>query len=311
MTDGNRQLVRIGIVSWTATYWPFYVGLSNGVFRSEGLDLELVLLGSTQAGVPALLDERIDVAATCPDAVIEAAVGGAALRIAGGLVDSPASSLVVVPDVTNWTGLRGRRIAVTQARGSVSIVLRAVLRREGLEPALYAQVVLGTTPTQAAALDRGEVDAAMLTHPFEAPLLARGFRRLAHVGQQIGSCAFTTLNVRAGWTKRPAWGRLVRALDAVDALLYDHPEHRSAVRTSLAAATGLPEETLEEACALYLDSAGVLVRGGRLDLAGLEQLLQFMREDGLSVGRRGSASDFLDAAAQVRSSSDRRDDRSP
>jgi hypothetical protein len=151
----------------------------------------------------------------------------------------------------------------------------------------------------------------MLTHPFEAPLLARGFRRLAHVGRQLGSCAFTTLNVRAGWTTQPAWGRLVRALDAVDALLYEQPEHRAAVRSSLASATGLSEETLEEACTLYLDSAGVLVRGGRLDMAGLEQLLHLMREDGLIVGWRGSASDFLDVAAQIGHGSDRRDDRSP
>jgi ABC-type nitrate/sulfonate/bicarbonate transport system substrate-binding protein len=114
--------VRIGVVSWTATYWPFYVGLSDGLFQAEGLQLELVLLGSTQAGVAALLDERVDVAATCPDAVIEASLNGAALRIGGGLVDAPASSLVTLPEVSKRTELRGRRIAVTEARGSVSIV---------------------------------------------------------------------------------------------------------------------------------------------------------------------------------------------
>jgi ABC-type nitrate/sulfonate/bicarbonate transport system substrate-binding protein len=248
--------------------------------------------------VAALLDERVDVAATCPDAVIEASLNGAALRIGGGLVDAPASSLVTLPEVSKWTELRGRRIAVTEARGSVSIVLRALLRRQGLEPGLYEQVVLGTTPTQAAALQRREIDAAMLTHPFEAPLLAQGYRRLANVGEQLGACAFTTLNVRAGWTGQPAWGQLIRALEAVDAVLYD-PAQRTAVSARLAAASGVPDAALEEACALYLDAPGVLARGGRLDQAGLEQLLQFMQEDGLRVGPPGAASSFLDAAAQV------------
>ena len=269
-------------MSWTATYWPYYVGLSEGVFRRAALEVELVTLGTTAAGVQALLDERVDVAATCPDAVVEAATSGQPLRVAGGLVDRPVSSVVATPAVQTVQDLRGRRVAVTDRRGSVSIVLRAFLRLNGLGPDAYQQVVIGTTPAQVAALQAGEVEAAMLTHPFESRLLEQGFRRLGRVGDQVGACAFTTLNVRAGWSTRPEWSALVQALDQVDQILYDAGQ-RAGVLASLAGATRLPEAALAEAARLYLDQGGVLARAGRLDLVGFRRLLDLMRADGLAV----------------------------
>jgi NitT/TauT family transport system substrate-binding protein len=181
--------LRVGIVSWTATYWPYYVGLSEGVFGQAGLEVEMVTLGTTAAGVAALLEERVDIAATCPDAVVEAATQGQPLRVAGGLIDRPVSSVVVIPEVASVHALRGWRVAVSDLRGSVSIVLRAFLRAHGLERAEYEQVIIGTTPAQVAALEAGDVDAAMVTHPFEARLLAKGFRRRGRVADVVGACA--------------------------------------------------------------------------------------------------------------------------
>lgn len=290
--------VRIGIVSWTATYWPFYVGLHASFFEQEGLSVQLVALGSTSAGIPALLDREVDIAATCPDALIEAVADGAPLRIAGGLVNYPVSSLLVAPSVVSYPDLRGRRVAVTEARGSVSILLRALLRQNGLEAGDYQQVVCSTTPAQAAALERGEVDAAMLTHPFETPLIARGFRQLARVGEALGPCAFTTLNVRAGWTQQALWPRLLRALERADQMLRDR-QQRTRVLQVLSDATGVAQGDLGETYALYVDAGQVLASGGRLDLRGLRGLLQLMQEDGLRAGPPDHADRYLDAAAAV------------
>jgi ABC-type nitrate/sulfonate/bicarbonate transport system substrate-binding protein len=270
--------LRVGIVSWTATYWPYYVGLGEGVFRQAGLEVELVTLGTTAAGVAALLDERVDIAATCPDGVVEAATAGQRLRVAGGLIDRPVSSVVALPEIETVEALRGRRVAVSHLRGSVSIMLRAFLRGHGLERGDYEQVVIGTTPAQVAALEAGEVDAAMLTHPFEARLLAKGFRRLGRVADVVGACAFTTLNVRAGFQVEA----LREALRQVDEILYD-PGKRPRVLARLAEATRLPEAGLHEAAGLYLDEGGVLARGGQLDQVGFRRLLDLMRGDGLAV----------------------------
>ncbi len=271
------QPVRVGIVSRTATYWPLYL------MERAGFACTLVELGATSAGVAALLERTVDVAATCPDALIRA---GAPLRIAGGLVDRPPASLISVAELGDVAALRGRRVATTEPRGSVSLFLRALLRERGVRD--YEQVALGTSPAQAAALERHEVDAAMLTFPFDARLVSRGFRRLAHVGRELGPCAFTTLNVRAGWTATDAWHAFRGALADAIALLMVPAERGEAVAV-LAEATGI--SVAEPPDGLAFDT--------RLDARGLERLLGFMREERLlSEARPGRT--YLDAGAVVR-----------
>ncbi len=268
--------MRVGIVSRTVTYWPLYVLARAG-------EIELVELGATSAGVVALLAGTVDVAATCPDALI---TSGAPARIAGGLVDRPPTSLVGRSDIRDVAELHGRRIAQTVAQGSVSLFLRALLRERGVSD--YEPVVVGSTPKQAAALERGEVDAAMLTFPFDERLVAQGFRRLARVGEALGPCAFTTLNVRAGWSRSSEWREFHDALAGAIGRLAD-PTGRRASLTILRRITGIRVDAAPDDLAYET----------RVDLGGLERLLGFMREEAL--GRRlQDARAYLDAGAVLR-----------
>ena len=290
--------LRFGIVSKTATYWPYYVGLREGLFAEQGLELEFVPLGTTHAGVPALLEGRVDLAATCPDALVASVLEGAPLRVVGGLINRPVSSVIAVPAVLSFADVRGRRVAVTEAHGSVSTFLRAVLRRKGLADGDYEQVVCATTPEQVAALERGAVDMAMLTHPFENRLLKQGFHRLARIGDELGTGAFTTLNGRRGWTSQPEWHSLRVALEAADRFLRD-TGRKSSATAALVEATGVPQDELDETYELYAGDSDVLARAGELDLSGFGRLLTFMAEDGSRV-QPTSARDFLDDFAAVR-----------
>lgn len=265
--------MKIGIVSRTATYWPLYLLERDGA-------VELVELGSTSAGIDALLERRVDIAATCPDVLIAT---GASVRIAAGLVDRPPAWLVARPAAATVADLRGRRVATTAPRGSVSIFLRALLRAHGLERGAYEEVVVGPTPAQAAALERGAVDAAMLTVPFDEPLAARGFRRLAHAGDTLGPCAFTTLNVREGWTRAAgdAWRALSAALAGAVARLGDEPG-RERERPILADATRVA-----------VGAAPRISFGTALDPAAVERLIALLRLEGEAI--RAPAAAFLEA----------------
>ncbi|HEX9436290.1 MAG TPA: ABC transporter substrate-binding protein [Candidatus Limnocylindria bacterium] len=254
-------MIHVGIVSRTATYWPLYLLAREGV-------VDLVELGSTAAGVDALLDHRVDVAATCPDVLI---ARGAPLRIAAGLVDRPPAWLVARAGVPSVAELRGRRVATTAAQGSVSIFLRAFLRAHGLARGDYAEVVVGPTPLQALALERGEVDAAMLTAPIDERLVARGFRRLAHVGDALGPCAFTTVNVRAGWTSSDPWVPLRDAFAGAIARLRDddgRARELAVLAEETASAPAAPPRVTYDA---------------RVDASALERLLGFLRAEGVAT----------------------------
>lgn len=268
-------MIRVGIVSRTATYWPLYL------LAREGM-VELIELGSTGAGIDALLTRRVDVAATCPDALMCA---GVPLRIAAGLVDRPPAWLVGAATLAAVAELRARRVATTAAHGSVSTFLRALLRASGLQRGDYDEVVVGPTPAQAAALERGDVDAAMLTAPFDERLAARGFRRLAHVGDALGPCAFTTVNVREGWTASAsgAWRAFRDALELATARLRD--------------ASGRERELghLAEATGVHTAVAPVVAFDTRVDVGALDRLIAFLRADGTPA--RADAHAYVDPAA--------------
>lgn len=271
--------MRVGIVSRTVTYWPLYV------MARDGAPIELVLLGSTAAGVDALLAGRVDVAATCPDVLIERE---APLRIGAGLVDRPPATVVGRPGLGDVTDLRGLRVATTQARGSVSVYLRALLRAHGLGDGDYEQAVCGPTPEQAAALDRGDVDAAMLTFPFDELLIRRGFVRLARVGDMLGGCAFTTLNVRPGLSATEGWRSFRGGLERAVEELAD-PTKLAGALAVLAEETGVPVDTPPHDIAY--DTT--------VNIASVERLLAFIRADGASA-RRAPARDLLDVGASAR-----------
>ena len=261
--------VRVGIVSRTATYWPLLIALRDGAFADAGVDVEILELGSTSAGVTALLEDRIDVAATCPDVLIGAIDGGADLTIAGGLVDRPPASVVARSDLVTVASLAGRRVAVTELHGSVSRFLRAALAKAGLAEDGYERVVLGPTPQQAAALREGRVDAAMLTFPFDAALVEDGFARVLAVGDALRPCAFTTLNIRRDDAARIASFRTVLA-SAIDRLA-DVDERVAALRA-------FAPDSLADADRAVVDflPAATYAKGASADVAGIVRLLEIM-----------------------------------
>ncbi len=267
--------MRIGIVSRTATYWPLYLMATDGL-------VELVELGSTAAGVGALLHGDVDVAATCPDELI---ASGAAVRVGAGLVDRPPTSLVAREHVASIEALRGTRIATTSAQGSVSLFLRALLRARGLERGDYTEVVIGPTPEQAAALERGDADAAMLTAPFDERLVARGFRILA-VGDELGRCAFTTLNVRRGYSRTPEWSAFRSAL--------------SVAMTRLADTAGRSRElpALVDGTRGAVRTPPHVIYDAVVDLQAVGRLIAFMRAEGIPAP--GDASEHVERGVAIR-----------
>ena len=271
-----------GVVSWTATYWQHYVAQARGLYAAEGLDVGVVTTGSTGGNVAALEAGQVDVAGNCPDYVVAAVERGEPLAVVGGVVHRPVSAIVVQPDVASIAALRGRRVAVTELIGGVSSLLKAILRRHGLGPGDYELVIVGGTPAQAEALRRGTVDAAMLTHPFEARLVAEGYRLLGYTSAYWPEYAFTTLNVRRDWAERNADAllALLRATARAGHWLFE-PANATAAQEILATATGLSTAEVADTYRLYVQEGGVLARDGEISEPGMRAVLEVMHEENL------------------------------
>jgi ABC-type nitrate/sulfonate/bicarbonate transport system substrate-binding protein len=293
-----------GEVSRTATYWLHYVALARGLYAAEDLEVEPFATHSTGGGVAALEAGRVDVASNCPDYVVAAVERGAALAVVGGVVHRPVSAIVVQPDVDSVAALRGRRVAVTEQIGGVSSLLKAILRRHGLEPGDYELAIVGGTPAQAEALRAKRVDAAMLTHPFEARLVSEGYGLLGYTSDYWPDYAFTTLNVRREWGEDHAdeLVALLRATARAGRWLFE-PANAAEAQAILAEATGLATAEVADTYRVYVQEGGVLAREAEIADAGMAAVLDVMREENL-LGTAPAPDWYIDRSYWLRAQAD-------
>ena len=78
--------VIIGNISRTIEQLPNYAATDKGFFPQEGIQGDVVLIGSTDTLVQALIAGQVNVAIVDPSAAINAIERGAALKIIGGTV---------------------------------------------------------------------------------------------------------------------------------------------------------------------------------------------------------------------------------
>jgi len=91
------ESIVMGIISRSVEQLPTYAASDKGFFTREGIKTELVLIGSTDTLVQALIAGQLNVAIVDPSSAINAVERGASLKIVGGTVPIAAYTLVGCP----------------------------------------------------------------------------------------------------------------------------------------------------------------------------------------------------------------------
>ena len=123
----------IGNVSRTVEQLPNYAATDKGFFAQEGIQGDVVLIGSTDTLIQALIAGHVNVAIVDPSAAINAVERGASLKIVGGTVPVAAYTLVTCPKYKSIKELKGTTIGTVSLVSGSTIFLREMLKAEGLE----------------------------------------------------------------------------------------------------------------------------------------------------------------------------------
>jgi len=178
------ERVTLGIPVTALSQLPSYVGTRFGIFREEGLDVQIVLMNGRLVG-PALLQGDLDYS-TLADTMLRAATTVLPVKVIafGGI--RPALALNVRPEIKTPADLKGKSIAVTSIGSTTDIVAREIVRHFGLVP--ERDIVtqgLGSQANNQAALRAGAVHGAIFTPPYDVIGEKEGFRVLAWAGDVI------------------------------------------------------------------------------------------------------------------------------
>jgi NitT/TauT family transport system substrate-binding protein len=173
--EGRRVFVAVPGYSMATITFPLAKDL--GYYRDEGLDVELIWMAGGLV-TPSLMGGSVDFA-TSGGAAMPALVRGAPMRILFTTSYRPQYWLFAKSDIANVRALKGKKVAVSSIGAGPDLLLREVLKRQGLEGGRDVVILaIGVSPTRLTALLSGSVDASMLSPPQTFLAEESGFREI-------------------------------------------------------------------------------------------------------------------------------------
>jgi len=178
-----QDKIRMGLSSVSALHSAVWVAEQKGLFRKYGIEAEVIVTGQGAAtGISALLANDIQVVASAGDALVASTLQGADTVMIAGVVNKGLQRIMARSEIKTPTELKGKRIGVTRIGAVSHSVLLMMLPRWKMSVNDVQVMQLGSSPNMLAALDRGGIDAAVLTIPSMFVAENRGYRVLADMG---------------------------------------------------------------------------------------------------------------------------------
>jgi len=190
----SAQLTKItvGYTSLAAGHCPAWMAKESGIFRKNGLDVQLVYFKGGTTAVAALLSREIPISQVSGVLVVNASLRGAdTVMIAGGIVITE-WWLMTRADIKTSEQLKGGTIGASFG-GLGESMTRIALKRLGLAPLEdIALLQIPGLPERMSALEKGKIQAAMFPTPDNFVAQKRGLYNLVSVRLPYQSAGVAT-----------------------------------------------------------------------------------------------------------------------
>ena len=176
----ETQRLKIIYSSFTGGYTPLWIAVDERLGRKYGLDLEAVYAGRARPHQLLLSGDAQYVISTGTGVVSSYAVGQKDLVIIATFLNVTGSSLFSKPQISKAADLRGKVVGSGRPGAITDVMLHYILKKKlNLDPARDVKIVpLGDGPSILPALEKGVVDAAVLTTPTRLLASRMGFREM-------------------------------------------------------------------------------------------------------------------------------------
>ena len=269
--------VTIGIISRSVEQLPTYAATDEGFFAQQGIKGDIVLIGSTDTLVQALISGQVNVAIADPSAAINAVERGASLKIIGGTVPIAAYTLVGCPKYKTIKELKGTTLSVVSLVSGSTIFLKEMLKKEGLELNRDYTIVQGGPTTQRLAALKGCNTSATMILGGDLPRAREfGFTEIARLHDYIPNLQFHSFIVDSRWADSNSQLAVRYLKSMVQAMQWAHA-HKDDAANLVTKHTGIPLKYTRVTVEEYL-SQGIISRDGSVNRDGFQRLIDLMGE---------------------------------
>src|SRR5437762_6445811 len=159
----------------SADDWLTWYAFEKGIFKDNGLDVDLQSINGGAQTSAALLANQIQIGQFGGAEALSANAGGADLVLVANLAPVYPYKLYGAKGITSIAGLKGKKVGVSNACGSSDIATRAALKAAGLDPDKDVNIIaVGSHANRTAALLAGTIDAGVDDPPEDVELVKAG-----------------------------------------------------------------------------------------------------------------------------------------
>jgi ABC-type nitrate/sulfonate/bicarbonate transport system substrate-binding protein len=174
-------------VNWSAMAGGqsgFWVAHEDGIFKKNGLDVELLHIPSSSRAIQTMLAGEIAISYLDPRNTIEANFRGASVALLAGVTNRFTFSLMARPEIKRVGDLKGKKIGVTRIGSSTHTASLYALSQAGLKPTDYQILPLFEVPNILTALMAGQIDAGLISPPTTFRGRKAGLTELVNLGRE-------------------------------------------------------------------------------------------------------------------------------
>lgn len=283
VTIGTVSLARaadrviIGNVTRNVEQLPTYAATEKGFFTQEGIQGDVVLIGSTDTLIQALIAGSLQVAVVDPTAAIIATERGASLKIIGGTVPVAPYWLLGASQYKSIPELKGTTIGVVSLVSGSTIFLIEMLKAHGLEVNRdYNILQLGPTTQRLVSLQSNRISATMVLGGDLYRALEMGFRNLGSLQDYIPNLQFHSFIVDSRWTEANSQlvVRYLRAMLRAFQWIHTHKEEAADLATKR---TGVDRKYTRATVEEYT-ARGIFTKDGSVNQEGFQRLIDLLGE---------------------------------
>lgn len=193
--------VRYSEVIRSVFYAPQYVAMSEGFFKQDGLDVQMVTSEGSNTGAAALLSGSADIALVGPETsvYIYNQQGNHKLKVFYQLTNTDGSFILSHQKIDNfkWSDLQGKSIVSWRPGSAPQMVLTHDLKTKGVK----ANVITNIGPAaMVGAFESGKADFIQVYEPVASQLVQSGKANYdASVGQVIGNYPETAFEATSSY----------------------------------------------------------------------------------------------------------------
>jgi ABC-type nitrate/sulfonate/bicarbonate transport system substrate-binding protein len=166
-------------------FLPFWIGKEAGLYKKEGLDVQLVYIPSSTTMAQAMFAREVAISTANGSSVVSSGLQGGDLVLIGAVINTTAFYIITRPEIASVQDLKGKCVGVTRLGSSSDFAVREYLQKHKLQAGRDVSIIQsGGMPELAAALSSGAISAAPLSSPMSYVAEQRGNRVLANLANE-------------------------------------------------------------------------------------------------------------------------------